>query len=87
MTDLIRIGDFINNKPVIALVVGLGSTENSKKAFENTIRDKGGKLIESRSLWLMRPNDESKMSEKNTEVAGFIATKIGADFAQYLTTK
>ncbi|MES2849677.1 MAG: hypothetical protein V4685_11520 [Bacteroidota bacterium] len=58
----------LQNKPVVAITLGSGSTEASQKHFENIILSKGGKLIASRSFWLLKPNDESRMKEKNVAV-------------------
>ena len=72
--------DFIENcslrdKPVVAITLGSGSTEASQKHLEKIIRDKGARLIASRSFWLMRPNDESRTKEKNVAVAISIVHK------------
>ncbi|WP_428663120.1 hypothetical protein [Runella sp.] len=59
----------ITDKPVIAITLGSGSTESSQKALEKLILKKKGKLVGSRSFWLLRPNDELRMEESNVKVA------------------
>jgi hypothetical protein len=56
-------------KPVIAITLGSGSTKGSQKAFEKIINENGAMLIDSKSLWLLRPNDELRMKETNVGVA------------------
>jgi flavorubredoxin len=59
----------LGNKPVIAITLGAGSTNISQKKLEDLIIHKQGKIIGSRSLWLMRPNDESRNTEPNVQIA------------------
>lgn len=66
------VSSFIKNKlpdkkDVVAITLGAGTTDRSKRILESLIKDKGGKLIDSRTFWLWRPNDES--SESNSTVA------------------
>ena len=58
----------IANKPVIAITLGSGSTRDSQKALEQLILRQKGKLSASKSFWLLRPNDESRMEESNVQV-------------------
>ena len=59
----------IENKNVIAVTLGSGSTEDSKQLLEKIIHDRDAVLIDSKNYWLLRPNDESQMEESNVEVA------------------
>lgn len=59
----------IEDKPVVAITLGSGSTESSQKALEKLIVAKRGKLVSSRSFWLLRPNDERRRKESNVNVA------------------
>lgn len=59
----------LNNKPVVAITLGSGSTKASQDYLETIIRNKSARLIASRSFWLLKPNDESRTNEKNIEVA------------------
>lgn len=72
------------NKPVVAITLGSGSTDASQKALEKLIRDRKGILLDSRSLWLSRPNDESRLNESNTQVAVSMAHKWGEKIAQQI---
>ncbi|MVM39397.1 hypothetical protein GO730_20475 [Spirosoma sp. HMF3257] len=72
------------NKPVVAITLGSGSTDASQKALEKLIRDRKGILLDSRSLWLSRPNDESRLNESNTQVAVSMARKWGQKIAQQI---
>lgn len=69
----------LNNKPVIAITLGAGSTDRSQKKLEELITRKHGKIIDSRSLWLMRPNDESMPDKSNVEAA-MLMVRRWADF-------
>ena len=59
----------ITGKKTISITLGSGSTKRAKRIFENTILDKGGHMADSRTFWLLRPNDESRIKEKNVIVA------------------
>ena len=74
----------LKNKPVIAITVGSGSTESSQKILESLIKEKEADLWASRSLWLMRPNDESRMEESNVQVAVSSAYTWGEEVAARL---
>jgi hypothetical protein len=70
--------------PIVAITLGAGSTEASRKHLEKTIINSGGKLIGSYSLWLWRPNDESRMKQPNVEVAVSMAHDWGKQVAAKL---
>jgi hypothetical protein len=72
-------------KPVVAITLGAGSTDASKIRFERLITACGGKLIESHTLWLWRPNDKTKMDQPNIRVALTKAHAWGEQTAQTLT--
>jgi hypothetical protein len=59
----------IAGKNTVAITIGSGSTERSKRLMEEQIRARNGRLIASRSFWLLRPNDETRLEEPNMEVA------------------
>ncbi|CAN5363583.1 hypothetical protein BH10BAC4_BH10BAC4_25910 [soil metagenome] len=69
ITNFIENEITIKGKPVIAITLGSGSTEWSQKAFENVIFEKSGMQIGSKSLWLLRPNDQLRINEINVDVA------------------
>jgi hypothetical protein len=59
-------------------------TMTSQKALEEIIRQSQAKLILSRSIWLMRPNDETKIKESNVDVAVEIAYRWGKEIGEKL---
>ena len=63
--------------PAVGLVGGAGSTARSQRMLEEALRQAGAKVIETRSFWLWRPNDESRMKEPNREVALQLARQLG----------
>lgn len=69
---------------VVAITLGAGSTQSSQKAFEKTIINSGGKLMGSYSLWLWRPNDETKPNEPNVDVAISMAYDWGKQIAEQI---
>ena len=69
ISRFIENGVMIKNKSVVAITLGSGSTASSQKILEHLIRNKEGILIDSRSFWLLKPNDESRMQESNVKVA------------------
>ena len=71
-----------SGKKCVAITLGAGSTGSSQKHFEEVITNAGGKLIGSYSLWLWRPNDESKMENPNVEVAVAMAYDWGKQVAK-----
>ncbi|HWA33564.1 MAG TPA: hypothetical protein VG737_05520 [Cyclobacteriaceae bacterium] len=56
-------------KPVVAITLGAGSTEWSKEALDKVIGLRGAMLIDSKSFWLWRPNDKSRVADDNVQVA------------------
>jgi hypothetical protein len=69
LTKYIENQESLNKKPVIAITLGSGSTKRSQTKLEQLVIRKGGNIIDSHSLWLMRPNDEARMEEPNIQVA------------------
>ena len=67
----------MKEKKVIAISLGSGSTEASQRRFENLIKEKKANLIGSKSFWLMKPNDETRMDESNVNVATEMAYQLG----------
>lgn len=72
----------LENKPVVAITLGSGSTEASRKALEKLILKRRGNLLDSHSLWLMKPNDESRLTESNPNVAVSMAYTWGEQMAK-----
>ena len=63
----------MKGKFVVAITLGSGSTGLSQKALERLIIRSQGIIVDSRSFWLLRPNDESHIGEPNVETANSIA--------------
>lgn len=82
------VSNFINkqvvlkDKPVVVTTVGSGSTAAAQKALEKLIGDRGGQRLDSRSLWLLRPNDESRPEESNLKVSVSMAYAWGERIAK-----
>ncbi|MBC7777133.1 MAG: hypothetical protein H7246_17000 [Phycisphaerae bacterium] len=72
----------LENKSVVAITLGSGSTEASQKTLEELILKRKGNLLDSRSLWLTRPNDESRGEESNTKVSVSMAYAWGEQIAK-----
>lgn len=73
-TSWISKSDF-KNKRVVAFTLGAGSTEWAQLALEQAIADSGADLITSKTYWLLRPNDENKLDQKNSQVAVDLAVQ------------
>ncbi|MGH1437719.1 MAG: hypothetical protein ACRBG0_25000 [Lewinella sp.] len=65
----------LSDKNVAALTLGSGSTTRAQHRFEMILHDQKIKLLDSRSLWLLRPNDEARIEEKNVDVAKDMAAE------------
>lgn len=81
VTGFIKKRTDLQAKGVVAITLGAGSTESSQKALEALLVSKQCKILSSNSLWLMRPNDESKLKESNVSVAESIARTWAAEIA------
>ncbi|NIJ52591.1 hypothetical protein [Dyadobacter arcticus] len=77
----------LTNKNVVAITLGSGSTEASQQALEKLILSKGALLFDSRSLWLLKPNDESKPKESNVAVSVSMAYSWGQEIAGRMAVK
>lgn len=69
---------------VALLTIGSGSTDASKRKFEEVVKGTGADIIGSKTLWLMRPNDESRMEEANVAVAISITKQWAGEIATQL---
>ena len=71
----------LSKKKVVAITLGSGSTEASQLALEKLIRSKGALLFDSRSLWLLKPNNESLTKESNVAISVSMAYSWGQEIA------
>ena len=62
---------------VVGLIGGAGSTGRSQRILHEALRRTGANVIRTRSFWLWRPNDESRMGEPNRDVALQLAKEFG----------
>jgi NAD(P)H-dependent FMN reductase len=85
VSNCIKVSDFIRNKPVVAITVGSGSTARAQRKLEEEISDKKAQLLGSKSFWLLKPNDEKRMNEKNTDVANDMAKSFGETIGKQLS--
>ncbi len=73
-------------KDAVAITLGAGSTGRSKRLLEAHLRHAGMRLSGSETYWLLRPNDESRLDEKNVEVAVDKARTFGRKIGARLST-
>lgn len=85
ISSFIRQQVHLNGKPVVAITVGSSGTESAQKALEKIILDRKANLLNSRPLWLMKPNDESRAKESNITVAVSMAYSWGKEIAKQMT--
>jgi hypothetical protein len=81
ITNYIEQNPAKQNQSIVAITLGAGSTDWSRQNFEEVIKKSGGQLLQSYSLWLWRPNDETKMESPNVEVAESMAYQWGTETA------
>ena len=72
------------DKKVVALTLGAGSTKHSQKTLEKLIKHKKALLIDSKSFWLHKPNDETRLTESNVKVAQEKIEKWALEIAAHI---
>lgn len=77
VTKFIKNSKHLIGKNVVAITLGSGSTARAKRKLEEAIKDKNANLLGSKTYWLLKPNDEKRMDEKNTAVANDLAKLFG----------
>jgi hypothetical protein len=87
ISSFIKNHQYLKNKPVVAITLGAGSTRASQKKLEHIILQKQVNLIGSRSFWLLKPNDESKMKESNVKVATAMVKEWAVKMIPHLKDK
>ncbi len=60
---------WLEGESVVAITLGSGATVRSKRLFEEILQKSRVELIDSRTFWLLRPNDESRPGQPNVQVA------------------
>jgi hypothetical protein len=86
ISNFIKQYKHLKGKRVVAITLGAGSTGAAQQSFESLIKENGGEIIDSKSFWLMRPNDESRMEESNIAVANDMAYHFGGEIAKRIDT-
>jgi hypothetical protein len=71
-----------NGVNMIGVIGGGGATERSQRMLDEALRKTGANVIHTRSFWLWRPNDESRMTEPNKQVALQLAKAFGVESAK-----
>ena len=77
----------LDGVPAVGLIGGAGATGRSQRLLDEALRGSGAKVLQTRSFWLLRPNDETRMNEPNRAVALDIARRWGTETAQTLLAK
>lgn len=68
--------------PAVGLIGGAGATGRSERLLREALRNAGATVLETRSFWLWRPNDEERLDEPNRVVALDLARRLGARAAE-----
>lgn len=85
INDHIRNHSKLDNKKVVTITLGSGSTKRAKRLLEQVILSKNADLLYSGAFWLLKPNDEERMAEKNTKVATDMAGDLGSEIGLKLS--
>ncbi len=74
----------LKGSKVVAITLGSGATIRSQRLLEELIIEKQAILIESKSFWLIKPNNESKTKRSNRKIAIEMANDFGKEIAKKL---
>lgn len=85
VVNCIKNNTILKGKNVVAITLGAGSTELAQKKLESAINTAGAQLLASKSYWLLRPNDETRLEESNIVVANDMAFNFGQDISSQLS--
>ncbi len=81
VSNFIKKQVLLGGKDVVAITLGGGDTDASQKSLTTLLVAKKVNLLDSHSLWSLRPNDESRINESNTSVAVSMAYAWGEQTA------
>lgn len=70
--------------PVVGLMGGLGATDRSERILGERLLETAPLAVRTRSYWLLRPNDETRLAESNRAVAQDLARRFGKESAEAL---
>lgn len=59
----------LTNKKCFAIALGAGSTEDALTHLIERLKTYGAQVLDGKSFWLLRPNDEQRMEADNVPVA------------------
>jgi hypothetical protein len=85
VTGFIKTNVAGNNRNAVTITLGAGSTESSRKHLDKLVKGSGSMLLNSYSLWLWRPNDESKPEQPNVALAESMAYTWGVEIGDQLS--
>ncbi len=85
--DYIKNSNHLEEQKVVAITLGSGATKRSQRLLEELITQKDAILIDSRSFWLMKPNNESEPKRSNRKIALEMANNFGKEIADRLRNK
>lgn len=74
----------LDGTAAVGVIGGAGSTGRSERLLAEALRATGAKVLGTRSFWLWRPNDETRMEEPNRKVGLDLARRFAADIAPRL---
>lgn len=77
ISRFIRDCSYLRGKATVAITLGSGSTQRSKHLMEQMLREKGVRIIASKTYWLMRPNEEGDTGTSNVALAEEKARNLG----------
>lgn len=81
ISNFIKKTQGLEGKQVVAICLGAGSTTAANAKLIEMLSSQGAVVLNNKEWWLMRPNDESRMEEKNSLVAVDQAYQFGANLA------
>ena len=79
--------EFIKGSNAVAITLGSGSTERSRRLLEEMVEGTGANLLYSETVWLMKPNDESRDKESNVKIGLEKAKDLGKKISHTLGNK
>ena len=80
--SFVRNSPWLKGKNVVAITLGSGDARRSERLLKEELLESGARLIDARTYWLLRPNDETRLEMSNVVVAreqvrGFAGEVIG----------
>jgi hypothetical protein len=76
----------LDDIPTIGLIGGAGATGRSEQMLKDALQQARSKVLQTRSFWIFRPNDETRSSEPNRQVALQLAKQLGLESGRIVQT-